>query len=55
MFTLYKILKACIMSVNMQIIKWDNKVPGSKSLPPPPQKLPPGPWPIWPLWVSRPC
>ena len=34
-FTLYKILKAFIISVNIQIMKWHNKDPGSKNLPPP--------------------
>ena len=33
MFTLYKILKACVISVNTQIMKWHNKDPGSKNLP----------------------
>ena len=34
-FTIYNILKACIISVNIQIMKWHNKDPGSKNLPPP--------------------
>ena len=32
MFTLNKILNACIISVNTQIIKWHNKGPDLKSL-----------------------
>ena len=37
-FTLYKILRACIIRVNTQIIKLNNKDLGSKNLSP--QKLP---------------
>ena len=33
-FTLYKILKACIISVNTNIMKWHNNDPGLKNLPP---------------------
>ena len=33
-FTLYKILEACIISANTQIMKWHNKEPGSKNFPP---------------------
>ena len=39
-FTLYKILKACIISVNTQIMKWRNKDPVSKKFAVT-QKLPP--------------
>ena len=43
-FALYKIRKACIISVNTQIMKWHNKDSGSKICRrPPPRKL-------W-LWV----
>ena len=58
MFTLYKILKASILSINTQIMTWHNKDSGSKNLPPPPKVATLGHGPCWsmrkysPAWDS---